>query len=257
MISWNLIFRLVQNPPRLDNAVSHEIEEDDLPSKKVRVNAQVTFVISILEMICAFITLMVVIIFKTATFPVIISSMIIYLILLPSAFLMNTSNNKRRVIEHGWRNVLRNTFGLSPMPANPDGNQGTKTKENKTCSRLKKGSNAVYAYKRGQEHSQISAYDLGKSLPTGSTSTLVVADAKKASDCKYQKQKKSLEIVMNPKKLEREYQKHRSKVSSIGNGGNSVLECKSKQKTKRSCSKNCKILLSDLEQESEVLFNCK
>ena len=237
--------------------MSHKIEEDDLPSKKVRVNAQVTFVISILEMICAFLILALVIIFKTETFPVLISSMITYLILLPNAFLMNTSNNKCRVIEHGWKNVLGNTFGLSPMPANTDGNQGTKTKENKTCSRLKKGSNAVYPYTRGQVHSQILPHDLGKSLPTGSTSTLVVADPKKASDCKDQKQKKSLEIVMNPQKLERAYQKHRSKISSIGNGGNSALECKANRVTRRSCSENCKMLPSDLEQESEVLFNCK
>ena len=47
IISGNLIFRQVRNPPRLDNAISQRIEEDDLPSKKIRVNAQVTFVISI------------------------------------------------------------------------------------------------------------------------------------------------------------------------------------------------------------------
>ena len=31
----------------IENALSQRIEEDDLPSKKIRVNAQVTFVISI------------------------------------------------------------------------------------------------------------------------------------------------------------------------------------------------------------------
>ena len=33
-----------------------------------------------------------------------------YLIVLPRAYLMNTSHNKRRIIEHGWKNILRNTF---------------------------------------------------------------------------------------------------------------------------------------------------
>ena len=183
--------------------------------------------------------------------------MITYLILLPSAFLMNTSNNKGRVIEHGWRNVLRNTFGLSPIPSNPEGNLGTKMSENKSSSRLRKGRNAVYPYKRGKVHSQILSHEQGTSLPTGLTSTLVVADAKEDSDCKDKKRKKPLEIMIMPEKLERTYQIHRPKVISIGNGGNSVLECKANRLTKRICPENCKILLSDLEQESEVLFSCK
>ena len=250
-------FRQLRHPPRTDNAPTQRIREDCLPAMKIRVNAQVTFLISILEMICAFISLIVVIIFKTATFPVIISIMMSYLILLPSAFLMNTSNNKRRVIEHGWSNVLRNTFGLSPIPSNPDGNQGTKMNENKSSSGLKKGRNAVYPYKRDQVHSPIKSHDMGKSLPTGSTSTLVVATAEEPSDNKDKKQKKLLEIMMNPEKLERAYQMNRPKISSIGNRSNSVLECKANRMTKRRFSENCKIALSDLEQESEVLFGCK
>ena len=110
--------------------------------------------------------------------------MITYLILLPSAFLMNTSNNKGRVIEHGWRNVLRNTFGLSPIPSNPEGNLGTKMSENKSSSRLRKGRNAVYPYKRGKVHSQILSHEQGTSLPTGLTSTLVVAYARKIQTSK-------------------------------------------------------------------------
>ena len=209
--------------------------------------------ISILEMIGSFLTMIVVVIFKTTTFPVIISIMITYLILLPSAFLMNTSHNKLRVIEHGWRNVLRNTLGLSPMPYNPDRNQRGNGNETKSSSRLnKKRQNAVYPYNRGQVNSQTISQ---QSLPTGSTSTLVVAAAEKTSDCKGQKQKKPLE--MNPEKLEQAYQMDRPKGSLIGNGDISVFDCKTNQMTKRSGSENGKILIFDLEQESELLFSCK
>ena len=174
----------MKNLPRSDNALTHRTQEDDLATKKIRVNAQVTFVTSILEMICTFLTMIVVVIFKTATFPVIISIMITYLILLPCAFLMNTSHNKRRVIEHGWRNVLRNTFGLSSMPSNPDCNQGAKINENKTSSSFQKRRNAVYPYNEGQVRSQMISHNLGKSSPTGSTSTLVVAAVEEATDYK-------------------------------------------------------------------------
>ena len=186
-----------------------------------------------------------------------ISIMITYLILLPCAFLMNTSHNKRRVIEHGWKNVLRNTFGLSPTAANPDCNHPKKISVKKTSSKSKQKRSAVYPYKRGQVHPQMISHDLGQSLPTGSTSTLVVAAVEEASGRKSQKQHKPLEILIQPEQLERAYQIHRPKISLIGSGYNSVLECKAAQATKRNFSENGKILVSNLEQESEYLFSCK
>ena len=183
--------------------------------------------------------------------------MINYLILLPCAFLMNTSNNKSRVIEHGWRNVLRTTFGLSPMPSNPDCNHRAQMNENKTSSRLRKRRNAVYQDRKGQVHSQMISHDVGKSLPTGSTSTLVVTAAEEVSDCKGQKQKKPLEIMMNPEKLERAHQMHRPKFGLIGNGDKNVLECKANRVKKIRFSEKGQIIFSDLEDESEFLFGCK
>ena len=173
--------------------------------------------------------------------------MINYLILLPCAFLMNTSNNKSRVIEHGWRNVLRTTFGLSPIPSNPDCNHRDQMNENNPSSRLRKRRNAVYQDRKGQVHSQMISHDVGKSLPTGSTSTLIVTAAEEVSDCKGQKQKKPLEIMMNPEKLERAHQMHRPKIGLIGNGDKNVLECKANRVKKIGLSENDKILFSDLE----------
>ena len=114
----NLIFRQVKNHPRSENALLQQLQKDELQLKRIRVNAQVTFMISVLEMIGVIIGIMVVVIFNSTTLPVIINSMILYLILLPRAFLMNTSHNKNRVIEHGWKNILRNTLGLSPKSSN-------------------------------------------------------------------------------------------------------------------------------------------
>ena len=37
--------------------------------------------------------------------------MTLYMVFLPYSFLMNTSHNKYRVVEHGWKNVLRNLLG--------------------------------------------------------------------------------------------------------------------------------------------------
>ena len=183
--------------------------------------------------------------------------MINYLILLPCAFLMNTSNNKSRVIEHGWRNVLRTTFGISPMPSNPDHNHRAQMNENKTSKRLRKRRNAVHQEKKGQVHSQIMSHNLVKSLSTGVTSALVVTAAEEASDCKEQNQKKPLEIMMSPEKLERAYQMRPPKIGLIGNEDKNVLECKASRAKKIRFSENGQILPSDLEEESEFLFGCK
>ena len=183
--------------------------------------------------------------------------MITYLILLPGAFLMNTSHNKHRVIEHGWKNVLRNTFGLSVTPSNQDCNLRAKINENKTSSRLQKRQKAVYPQKRGQEHSRMISHDLDKTLSAGFTSTSVVARAEDVSDCENRNKKKPLEIMMIPEKLEHVYQTRRPRVNSIGDVGNIEFECKTNRVRKASCSKNGKILLYDLEQESGVLFSCK
>ena len=36
----------------------------------------------------------------------------IHMIIIPYVFIMNTSDNKNQIIEHGWKNVLKNVIGL-------------------------------------------------------------------------------------------------------------------------------------------------
>ena len=213
--------------------------------------------ISVLEMIGGIINLTLVLMFKTTTFPVVINSMIIYLIILPRAFLMNTSHNKNRIIEHGWRNVLRNTFGLSPKPSRVDCSPGKKINENKTSNTINKRRDAGCRYTRGQIHPTILSHDVGKSLPTGSILVSKVAFEQDFPDDHIHQRNKRLEIMIRPEQLELPCQMHRPIVSLISNRGNNVLEYKQNGSLKRNRSANDQVVLTDLEQHSEDVFGCE
>ena len=76
----------------------------------VKINAQVTAMISFSEIV-GFIIISIVstlsITIGKILFPVLQN------IILPCAFLMNTRDNKYRIVEHGWRNFLRDTLIVS------------------------------------------------------------------------------------------------------------------------------------------------
>ena len=250
----NLIFRQAKNSPRSENALLQQLQEDELQLKRIRVNAQVTFMISILEMIGAVIGIMVVVIFKSTTLPVIINSMILYLILLPRAFLMNTSHNKGRVIEHGWKNILRNTLGLSPKSSNSNSNQERERVENEISSRSRK--------KRAKRHgmsSKIASSTTDKPSLIGSTSILKKAINEDVSECRNVNQERA-EIIMNPSTLERPDQ---TIISTITKEMESVKKCQGKmdftanRSSKIGRLKNNKLVVTDLELESENVFSFK
>ena len=209
--------------------------------------------ITILEMISYNITCLVALLFGSIELPGIINGMLIYMILLPRAFLMNTSHNKHRIIERGWKNCLRNTLGLSPMPATPEFNPGNKMTHDKTKSTIKKRRGLVHRGKRGIVDSETRHHDPNKSFRTGSASKLEPT----VLDAKDKKQKKPLEIMINPKTLELPCQMYRPKIGSITDEGNSVLRCTANPLTTTGCLGKDQILLSDLEKESDVLFGCK
>ena len=87
-----------------------------LDLKKIQVNAQVTFMISILELVGNVVQVFLMIVYKANTFPTLIHAILCYLIVLPRTFLMNTSYNKNRIIEYGWQNMLRNLLGMAQNP---------------------------------------------------------------------------------------------------------------------------------------------
>ena len=84
--------------------------------RRYKVNAQVTALICILEMVGA-ITFSIHRSFTGPTIDTLLHGQFTYFILMPYAFLMNTSRNKNRIIEHGWKNVFRNMIGITIHPS--------------------------------------------------------------------------------------------------------------------------------------------
>ena len=78
--------------------------------RKILVNAHVTAITTFLEL-CGNVTFIVhLAITKGPTLTTITHAMMVKLIFMPYAFLMNTSHNKERILESGWKNVFRNIF---------------------------------------------------------------------------------------------------------------------------------------------------
>ena len=79
--------------------------------KKLKVNAQVTAINTIVEMTGSITYTIILAIMKGNTFNSFIYQQFFYNILLPFSFLSNTSDNKTRIVEVGWNNVIRNIIG--------------------------------------------------------------------------------------------------------------------------------------------------
>ena len=231
--------------------------------KRIMVNAQVTFMISVLELIGYIFIISMVIIFKSTSLPLIINIEIMYLIVLPRAYLMNTSHNKRRIIEHGWKNILRNTFGLSPDLPNPNCGKENRLIENQSSDRARKRRVTVNQYKKGKIHPQMTSRDVNRPSPGLCGPKLKIVITEDFSDCTMGEDKKRCEILMRPDELKQPLQIDRASKNllNIETGGfmerQNILGCTVKKMRKRSCSKNGALSITDLEQECEILFSCK
>ena len=60
-------------------------------------------------------------------FATLLQFLVIYMIILPYSFLMNTSHNKNRVIEHGWKNVFKNIAGKKNNEVSPENSSSTES----------------------------------------------------------------------------------------------------------------------------------
>ena len=77
----------------------------------VAINAKVTFVIWLLEFLAAFSIIIVwVFVVGSTSFVTLTNSMVWMHVLIPYTFLMNTSYNKGRIIDEGWKTVITNSF---------------------------------------------------------------------------------------------------------------------------------------------------
>ena len=82
--------------------------------KRLQINAQVTAMTTLIEHI-GNVTSLIVTIHFTTNFSWFLSRLILemlfYCIIVPHSFLMNTSDNKNRIMEYGWKGVFQNLIG--------------------------------------------------------------------------------------------------------------------------------------------------
>jgi len=185
---------------------------------------------------------------------------IFYLILLPHIFLMNTSHNKNRIIEYGWKNVFLNLVGR----------QSTSRESIDDNAR-----NASYNKKKSnQEENSVPNIHSNKIfMPRDTRNTLTLNNVKNRSTMKTnqtridlgnkeQSKKISEEAAMNIIDIEEEeYQKEilRKLLSNMVqniNDKDKFMEHFNKMVVFRECYKQGKVL-TELELESEILFNAK
>ena len=101
------------NPARNRIAAENLSEASNaLNMRRVLVNAQVTAMISFIEFVVFFGHVLGISIAGGTSPEVVIIVLMMYLVLYgviaPYSFLMNTSHNKNRIVEHGWINVVKN-----------------------------------------------------------------------------------------------------------------------------------------------------
>jgi hypothetical protein len=109
LIIW-LYFRQVD--PTINEAPRHlseDIQQRNI--RKVKVNAQVAFAIYILETIGIFSMLLIWFFFGKTEFAR-TASTLLYYVLLPYIYLLNTSNNKDRITDEGWWSTVRYALGM-------------------------------------------------------------------------------------------------------------------------------------------------
>ena len=116
-INNTYFYNFRQISPSTNKAVCDRLsaEANNLNLKKVQVNSQITALISFLEVCGAIVGLILVYTladYNITGIVVILNNLLFYFIVLPSTFLLNTSDNKTRIIEDGWNNVLRSLFGV-------------------------------------------------------------------------------------------------------------------------------------------------
>ena len=146
------IFAFRQVYPSKDNLAAKSLSEHAQARniRKVKVNAQMTFVIYVLETVANIsIYIPILFVYRSNSSMSLTLGVLWFMVILPYTFLMNTSHNKNLVTDEGWWNTIRNTFGRS-QKANASSNLITKNsiftdsvQEDKSSISEKKADNTV------------------------------------------------------------------------------------------------------------------
>ena len=79
---------------------------------RLKVNAQITAMTTFMEFVGSITMVLHLYFAESNAYASLVHSMSFYLVVIPYAFVMNTSDNKRRVIDSGWRNIFKNLIGM-------------------------------------------------------------------------------------------------------------------------------------------------
>ena len=228
-------FRQLKNPPTADEVFTdRQIQSIQADLKRFHVNAQVTFMISILEILGCVTQVVLLVVFKTGTFPTLINGMFLWSIVLPYAFLMNTSHNKQRIIQSGWANIFKNIFKL---PHNQIVNASNEPQKEVNKPR------------------NLGVVSTNSALPT---TDLKRIRTKSLSTCTLNKNR-SADPNLNSKSLKQLNKKRITlETPEIRYGTLDVLSLVRVNKHVPACKfMEQDLILTDLEQESDEIFNFK
>lgn len=150
-----LFFRKIL--PKNNNISKRALSQssNDINRKKIKVNSQITAMISFLEFsITLFYVVILGVVIKKTTFGTLITAMLLYLIVLPYSFLMNTSNNKNRIVEVGWKTIFKNIIrgSLRTTDSNESSVNSSKSKIHKIKVNERLGSKKTFETSTDIEH---------------------------------------------------------------------------------------------------------
>ena len=116
IIERKLIFlHFRQVSPASNKVVAESIGQaaTNLNMRKILVNAQIKAMVCLIEAATnvTYITILSTFFSARTGFGTYVVMVFLYMIILPYCFLMNTSHNKNRIVEHGWKNVFNNVLG--------------------------------------------------------------------------------------------------------------------------------------------------
>jgi hypothetical protein len=228
--------------------------------KRVHVNSQVTAIISLLEVLGNLTTAVLATITKPHNLVRFIHVEIFYLILLPHVFIMNTSQNKKRIIEYGWKNVFLNLVGwqntsqesIDNIAKDASCNQNINNKEENFIPNIH--SNKIFT--TNESRNMITSNN-AKNISTINTKQTAIDLGDMEQD-----EESPKEAVMNVIDIEEEeyqneiLQKLRSSMVQNIADKEKFIEHLNKLVVFQKCSKQGKIV-TELELESEILFNVR
>ena len=111
---------------------------NELNRRKLLINAEVTAVTTLIELIGWVTFIIHLYCIKGKSFSTLLHAIVIRCAIMPYVFLMNTSHNKDRIIERGWKNVFKNILKPSSFPVETVETSLEMTKNNtKKCFKQK------------------------------------------------------------------------------------------------------------------------